>query len=108
MKDKKFKVVFLSFLLITLITMGYATSLVHENNAQLQGYVDNRIDSIKEKIKQPERANKQLYKATCDDETFYFQTADNPFKVAESYVGECEKLVIERSELLDEDNWFCI
>ena len=101
MKNKKFMITFISFLLITLLTMGYATALVRENNAQLQGYVDERIDSIAEQIKQPEQANKQLYKAIADDETFYFQTAGNPFEVAESYVNS-EKLIIERSELLDE------
>ena len=101
MKNKKILFSFLAFLIITIMIMGYATALVRENNAQLQGYVDERVDNIAEQIKQSEQANKQLYKAMTDNRTFYFQTTGNPFEIAESYV-DSGKLIIERIELLDE------
>ena len=107
MSDKLyyFLIVFIVLMTATLILGGIIRIAEHYQNSKqvyINAYIDEQIEERYKTAQDERKLYKAVYYSSGEQEVFYFQTASNPFEVAENYLpSEWHGLAIEESDLIE-------
>lgn len=102
MNEKTFGFMILITFLILIGILGgiFITKYQNSFKSYADAYIEKQIEQKYKDIEKDKKLYKAIYYASNKQKTFYFQTAKNPFEVAENYLpSEWHGLAIERWSL---------